>query len=38
VDDKADGRKRVAAIVVPDSRSRPHVALREIKELLDKWE
>jgi hypothetical protein len=32
VDDKAGGKKRVAAIVVPDSRRRPHMASREIKE------
>lgn len=32
VDDKAGGRKKVAAIVVPDSRRRPHVASKEIKE------
>jgi hypothetical protein len=35
VDDKAGGEKRVAAIVVPDSRRRPHVASREIKEHLN---
>ena len=30
--DGEDGKKRVAAIVVPDSRRRPHVVSREIKE------
>jgi hypothetical protein len=35
VDDKAGGTKRVAAIVVPDSRRRPHVVSREIKENLN---
>ena len=35
VDDKAGGKKRVAAIVVPDSRRRPHVVSREIKERLN---
>lgn len=34
VDDKAGGTKRVAAIVVPDSRRRPHVVAREIRERL----
>jgi Schlafen, AlbA_2 len=34
VDDKVGGRKRVAAIVVPDSRRRPHMVSREIKERL----
>jgi hypothetical protein len=33
VDDNAGGKKRVAAIVVPDSRRRPHVVSREIKEV-----
>jgi hypothetical protein len=32
VDDNAGGSKRVAAIVVSDSRRRPHVVSREIKE------
>jgi hypothetical protein len=32
VDDNAGGETRVAAIVVPDSRRRPHVVSREIKE------
>jgi hypothetical protein len=32
VDDKAGGTKRVATIVVPDSRRRPHVVSWEIKE------
>ncbi len=35
VNDKAGDTKRVAAIVVPDSRRRPHVVSREIKERLD---
>ncbi len=35
VDHKAGGTKQVAAIVVPDSRRRPHVASREIKEHLN---
>ena len=35
VDGKAGSTKRVAAIVVPDSRRRPHVASREIKERLN---
>lgn len=35
VDGKAGGKKRVAAIVVPDSRRRLHVVSREIKERLD---
>lgn len=32
VGEEDDGTKRVAAIVVPDSRRRPHVVAREIKE------
>lgn len=32
VDDAAGGIKRVAAVVVPDSRRRPHVVAREITE------
>ena len=32
VDDKAGGKKQVAAIVVPDSRRRPHVTSKEITE------
>ena len=35
VDDKAGGTKRIAAIVVPDSRRRPHVVSKEIKERLN---
>jgi hypothetical protein len=35
VDDKVGGTKWVAAIVIPDSRRRPHVAFREIKERLN---
>jgi hypothetical protein len=35
VDDKAGGTKPVAAIVIPDSRRRPHVAARAIKERLN---
>jgi hypothetical protein len=35
VDDKAGGKKRVAAIVVPDSRRRPHVASKAITERLN---
>jgi hypothetical protein len=35
VDDKAGGNKRVAAIVVPDSRRRPHVVRTEIKQRLN---
>jgi hypothetical protein len=32
VDDKSGGSQRVAAIIVPDSRRRPHVVSKEIKE------
>lgn len=35
VEDRAGGVKRVAAIVVPDSRRRPHVAAREIKQHMN---
>jgi hypothetical protein len=34
VDDKAGGKKRVSAVVIPDSRRQPHVAKKEIKERL----
>jgi len=32
VDDESGGSQRVSAIIVPDSRRRPHVVSREIKE------
>lgn len=35
VDDKVGGKKRVAAIVVPNSKRRPHVVSKEIKERLN---
>lgn len=35
VDDKDGGKKRVAAVVVPDSTRRPHVTSREIKEQVN---
>jgi hypothetical protein len=35
VNDKSGGSKWVAAIVVPDSRRRPHVTSREIKERVN---
>jgi len=36
VGDKTGGRKRVGALVVPDSKIRPHVVSKEIKEPLSK--
>lgn len=35
VEDKVGGKKQVAAIVLPDSRRRPHVASRNITERLN---